>query len=204
MAAPPAGQRPRALVHAAGRRGVRAQAQDRCCRPGQEAPGDPLPCAAPPGTHAAPAKSARSRTPPGSRQPPGVLGLARRRAQHRADLALAPRERHQRTQQALGVDPVRLGPAMAPAHRNRGRINDTALHPVRRQQAVQPEPVANGLLIEPRALGALARVQAPPGRGVDAAVLWNAIGTASARPSLSRVTLSKRAVSLQTDLQQGE
>jgi hypothetical protein len=81
-----------------------------------------------------------------ARQPPGVLGLARRRAHHGADLALAARERHQRAQQSLGVDPVRLGPAVAPAHRDRGRVDHMAPHPVRLQQAMQPEPVATGLL----------------------------------------------------------
>ena len=81
-----------------------------------------------------------------ARQAPGVLGLARRRAHHGADLALTAAPGHQRAQQAFRVNPIGLRPAAAPVHRDRGRINHLALHPMRLQQAMHPETVATGLL----------------------------------------------------------
>jgi hypothetical protein len=77
-----------------------------------------------------------------------VLRLRARSTNHRADPRLSPLPRHQRAKQRLPVDLVALGPPLAPIHRHRSGVDNSALDLRRLQRTVQPEP------IQPRFLNA--------------------------------------------------
>ncbi len=75
-----------------------------------------------------------------------ILLVRRRRADHGADLRLAAGPGHQRPQQSLGIQAVRLGPPGTAVDLQRTRVHDMAADAVRLEKAVQPEPVAAGLV----------------------------------------------------------
>src|SRR5689334_8563448 len=65
---------------------------------------------------------------------------------HRASPSSPARPLHQRVQQFLDVDPIRLCPPTASVHCNRGCVDHMALYAVCLQEAVYPETVETGLV----------------------------------------------------------
>src|SRR6185436_5647904 len=84
---------------------------------------------------------------------------------HRADLPLATHPGHEGAQELHAVDLVRLGAAVAPVDRDRGRIDNMARDPVLNQQAVDPEAVETGFLDDDDHHW---RARAPGSRGLQA------------------------------------
>jgi hypothetical protein len=81
-----------------------------------------------------------------ARQPPLVLLRRARRPHHRANSPFAAGPGHQRAQQHLDIEPIRIGPAVTPVHGNRSGINHVTFHTVRFQQPMHPEPVKPSLI----------------------------------------------------------
>src|SRR5215208_6050600 len=76
-----------------------------------------------------------------ARQAAAVLLFWARRSHHRADAPLAARPGHERAQEHLAIDHIRLRPAVPPIDRDRGRVDDMALDPVGLEQTVNPKTV---------------------------------------------------------------
>ena len=75
-----------------------------------------------------------------ARDPAGVLFARAWRHRHGADPRLAALPGHQRAQQRLAVDRIRLRAPVASRHGNRRRIDDVALGTVGLEQAMNPKP----------------------------------------------------------------
>ena len=75
----------------------------------------------------------------------GVLLLGRRHPHHAAGLPVAGEIGHQHAQQALGVEPVGLGPPRAAVDQDAGRLQHVAGDAVGHEQPVQPEAVPSCL-----------------------------------------------------------
>ena len=80
------------------------------------------------------------------REPPTVLVLRAGRHDHRADSGLAALVGQQRTQERLTVDPVALGPPLAPRDGDGGRVYNVALDTVHLEHPVHREAVQAGLM----------------------------------------------------------
>jgi len=76
-----------------------------------------------------------------ARQPALVFRVRAGRLDHGAHLTLPSRPGHERAHEKVAVDGVRLGPAVAQVHRDRGGIHNMARDPLSQQQAVEPEAV---------------------------------------------------------------
>ena len=76
-----------------------------------------------------------------ARGPTAVLFDRAWRHCHCADPRLAALPGHQRAQQRLAVDRIRLGAPVASRHGNRRRIDDVALDAVGLEQAMNPETI---------------------------------------------------------------
>ena len=75
-----------------------------------------------------------------------VLVLRRGRTHHGADLPLAARPGHQGPQQRLRIQPIGLCAPGTAVDLQRARVHDVARDPLGLEHAVQPEPVAAGLV----------------------------------------------------------
>jgi len=76
-----------------------------------------------------------------ARDPTAVLFARAWRHCHGTDPRLAALPGHQRAQQRLAVDRIRLGAPVASRHGNRRRIDDVALDAVGLEQAMNPETI---------------------------------------------------------------
>src|ERR671921_2381638 len=94
-----------------------------------------------------------------------VLVLRRGRTHHGADLPLAARPGHQGPQQRLRIQPIGLRAPGTAVDLQRGRVHDVAHNPLGLEHAVQPEPVAAGLVA---ARDAWRRAEPPRDAGLGA------------------------------------
>ena len=81
-----------------------------------------------------------------ARDPTAVLFARAWRHCHGADPRLAALPGHQRAQQRLAVDRIRLGAPVASRHGNRRRIDDVALDAVGLEQAMNPETIESNFV----------------------------------------------------------
>jgi hypothetical protein len=106
---------------------------------------------------------------------------------HRADPSLTPRPGHERAQEHLAIDRIRLGPAMPPVDRDRGRVDHMALDSVGLEQAMDPKPVETRLLDDDH----LDRPASPPlGRGPQPAEKIEQRATIAAHHGILRQLLA--------------
>src|SRR6202030_4294106 len=68
---------------------------------------------------------------------------------HGADPRLASMPGHQRAQERLAVDRIRLGAPVASGHGNRRRVDDVALDAVGLEQAMNPKTIESNFLDRP-------------------------------------------------------
>src|SRR5215208_7967738 len=81
-----------------------------------------------------------------TRQAATVLLVRAWRSHHRANPPLAACPGHERAQEHLAIDHIRLGPTMSPINCDRGRVDNMALDLVGLEQAMEPEAVEARLL----------------------------------------------------------
>src|SRR6516165_10333314 len=75
-----------------------------------------------------------------------ILDLDRRRVDHVPDLTLAPMIADQHAEQLADVEPIALGPPLAPADLNGRGVHHMIGDPVRQQKPMEPKPFAPGFV----------------------------------------------------------